>query len=190
MQDYRIVAATADDFAIIERIARQTWPSTFRGILSAEQIEYMLHLMYRPEALAEQVAGGHRFLLLLSPTTVRTRGIMAPTYPGGSAVRFRPVGYVSYQQDYLPGTTKIHKIYLLPSTQGRGYGKALLRKVERIAVNAGQQKLRLDVNYENKAVGFYEHYGFVKIGRFDTDIGNGYLMEDWQMEKPLVSTSP
>jgi ribosomal protein S18 acetylase RimI-like enzyme len=50
---------------------------------------------------------------------------------------------------------------------------------------AGQQKLRLDVNYQNRAIGFYEKLGFEKTGRCNTDIGNGYLMEDWMMEMPL-----
>ncbi len=54
-----------------------------------------------------------------------------------------------------------------------------------LARAAGQQKLRLDVNYKNRAIGFYEKLGFGKIERFNTDIGNGYMMEDWVMELSL-----
>ena len=178
--DYRIVAATPSDYPIIERIARATWPDTFAGILTSLQIEYMLERMYRPEAIAEQVGEGHVFHLLLAPDR-----LSASEYSGQPAIRYRPVGYVSHQLDYLPGTTKIHKIYLLPATQGVGYGRLLLNHVETIVRRTGQERLRLDVNYQNRAVTFYEHLGFTKLDRFDTDIGNGFLMEDWRMEKRL-----
>ena len=177
---YRIVTASPEDYPIIERIARATWPDTFAGILTSLQIDYMLDRMYRPEALSEQVRQGHVFHLLLAAEPSDE-----DAYSGQASIRYRSVGYVSHQIDYLPGTTKIHKLYLLPEVQGRGYGKVLIKHVVRTARQAGQQRLRLDVNYQNKAVAFYEYLGFIKIDRYDTDIGNGYLMEDWRMELPL-----
>lgn len=164
---YIIVPAAPVDFPTIQSIAHRTWPDTFRAILSPVQIDYMLAMMYSEAAIREQVAKGHKFHLLREEAEA--------------------VGYVSHQIDYLPGTTKIHKIYLLPSTQGKGYGRALIERVEQTARAASQSVLRLDVNYENPAVGFYEHLGFVKKERFNTDIGNGFLMEDWVMEKSLAS---
>ncbi len=181
MPSPRIIPATAGDYAAIERIARLTWPDTFQGILSTQQIEYMLDRMYRPEAIARQVAEGHVFHVLLDAD----RAPVAE-YSRQSGTRYRPVGYVSHQLDYLPGTTKIHKLYVLPGAHGRGFGRILVRKVESAARRAGQSALRLDVNYQNRAIDFYERLGFRKIGRLDTDIGNCFLMEDWQMEKLLV----
>jgi ribosomal protein S18 acetylase RimI-like enzyme len=175
----RIIPATPADLPLIERLARATWPATFGDIISAEQIEYMLHRMYRPEALEEQLAKGHVFHLILERA-----GTKAEDY-AGSSVQYRPVGYVSHELDYRPAATKIHKLYVLPGTQGKGFGRALVQKVERIARRAGQRALRLDVNYQNPAVGFYERLGFEKVERFDTEIGNGYLMEDWRMVKLL-----
>ncbi|MBC6995861.1 GNAT family N-acetyltransferase [Neolewinella lacunae] len=178
---HRIVAATPADYPTIQQIAHLTWPDTFAGILEPAQIAYMLHHMYRTEALEAQVAAGHVFYLLLEPQTEAA----APDYPPATGTAYAAVGYVSYQLDYLPGTAKIHKLYVLPSTQGKGYGKALIEHVATIATAAGQGALRLDVNYQNRAINFYEHLGFQKIDRFDTDIGNGYRMEDWRMERPL-----
>lgn len=160
---YRIIPALPTDRPLIRSIAQRTWPVTFTGILSPRQIDYMLERMYSEAAIGEQADEGHVFYLLAA---------------GGT-----PVGYVSHQLDYLPGTTKIHKIYLLPEAQGKGYGRALIEYVERLARRAGQGRLRLDVNYQNTAVSFYEHLRFVKIERCNTDIGNGYLMEDWVLEK-------
>lgn len=180
---FRILPATPAEYETIRQIAHATWPDTFGEILSAEQIEYMLSLMYNVDELAKQVANGVVFRLLVEAGP--TRATAGAGYFEGAPTRFTPVGYVGYQPDYLPNTTKIHKIYLLPSTQGKGYGRALINEVVAIARKAGQAKLRLDVNYQNKAIGFYEYLGFEKIERCNTDIGNGYLMEDWIMEMTL-----
>ena len=175
----RILQADPSDVETIERIARQTWPVTFGGILSAEQIEYMLDRMYRPESLLDQMQRGHVFHLLLVADDAQQ-----DEYAGQSR-RYRAVGYVSHQLDEAPGATKIHKLYVLPEFHGRGLGKELIRKVESIAARAGQFALKLDVNYQNAAIRFYERAGFEKVERFDTEIGHGYLMEDWRMVKLL-----
>lgn len=162
----RIEPATPLDFSTITSIAQRTWPDTFGDILSEEQIAYMLDMMYSEAALEEQITEkGHRFLLLKEAEEA--------------------VAYASYQIDYLTDTTKIHKLYCLPATQGKGYGKALILTVAKLAREKGQKRLRLDVNYQNKAVGFYHYLGFVTVDRIDTNIGNGYLMEDYVMEMEL-----
>lgn len=164
-----IVPASPADYPIVQRLAHTIWPPTFGNILSPAQIDYMLELMYSIPALTRQAAEGQVFHLL---------------YDDRPEVG-RPVGYLSHQLDYLPGTTKIHKIYLLPELQGRGYGRLLIQYAEQLARRAGQQRLRLDVNIHNRAITFYERMGFEKIERYDTDIGHGYLMEDWRMGKTL-----
>ena len=163
----------------IERIARNTWPETFGSILSEEQIEYMLDRMYRPESLREQMQRGHVFHLLLVADEAQ------PNEYAGRSNRYRAVGYVSHEIDEAPGATKIHKLYVLPEYHGRGLGKELVGKVESIATRAGQYALKLDVNYQNNAIRFYERLGFEKVERFDTEIGQGFLMEDWRMVKLL-----
>ncbi|THH37548.1 GNAT family N-acetyltransferase [Neolewinella litorea] len=185
MDPYRIEPAGENDTTTIQTIAYATWPQTFGSILSDAQIEFMLDRMYSTESLLRQLDEGHQYHLLLVLDN-------DPMYPDGGAQyahlqgqRYRAVGYVSHEIDYLPGTTKIHKLYLLPGSQGKGYGRILIERVERWAKKEGQQRLRLDVNYQNPAVEFYERLGFEKLGRHDTEIGNGFLMEDWQMEKAL-----
>ncbi len=165
MPRFHIRPASSHDFASITAIAQRTWPTTFGTILSAAQIAYMLEMMYAPEALERQVAQGHRFLLALQTE--------------------QALGYASYELDYLAGVTKIHKLYVLPQTQGNGLGRQLIDRVTSIAAAAGQQRIRLDVNYQNTAVGFYRHLGFQIVSRQDTDIGQGFLMEDYVMEKNL-----
>ena len=155
--------ATPADIPVIRDLALRTWPTTFAEILAPEQIDYMLALMYSPEALAEQMGPrGHRFLI-------------AQTADG-------PVGYLAYELDYRPRVAKVHKLYVLPDTQGHGVGRELLNAASARAVAARQTHLRLDVNYRNPATGFYERMGFTKVAEHTTDIGEGFLMEDYVYE--------
>jgi ribosomal protein S18 acetylase RimI-like enzyme len=39
----------------------------------------------------------------------------------------------------------------------------------------------LNVNRNNKALGFYQKFGFVILREEDIDIGNGYFMNDYIM---------
>lgn len=159
------------EYPTIELIAHATWPSAYGDILTPDQIDYMLAMMYSPEAIIKQVASGQSFYVL---ETVDMR-----------LHEKQIIGYVSHELDYKPGTTKIHKLYALPGVQGQGYGRKMVEHVADFARAAGQQKVRLDVNYKNRAIGFYEKLGFGKIERCDTDIGNGHLMEDWVMEMAI-----
>ena len=159
--------ASPADFPVIRDLAHRTWPVTFAGILAREQMAYMLEMMYSDAALREQTTErGHRFLLA--------------TDDDGAAL-----GYASYEPHYRPGTTKLHKLYVLPEEQGRGIGRALVTAVEAAAREAGDAVLRLDVNRDNAATGFYKHAGFTKVGAAVTDIGGGYVMDDLVYERAL-----
>jgi ribosomal protein S18 acetylase RimI-like enzyme len=81
---------------------------------------------------------------------------------------------------------KLHKLYLLPSSQGKGVGKSLLLEVTKRAREAGQKSLVLNVNkYNEKAINFYIAMGFVTIRQEVNDIGQGYVMDDDVMELSL-----
>ncbi len=164
-----IISAKEDHFAIIQNIARTTWPVTFGSILSAKQIDYMLEMMYSTEALTEQVnKKKHVFLLVKEQEEY--------------------LGYISYELNYRGlSKTKIHKIYLLPSAQGKGAGKFLIQHVSAIAHENKNQTLTLNVNRDNKAVQFYEAQGFLIAGKEDIDIGEGFWMEDFIMDKLLTA---
>ncbi|WP_295126302.1 GNAT family N-acetyltransferase [uncultured Chitinophaga sp.] len=151
----------------IQHIANNTWPETFGNILSADQISYMLLMMYDQQALLKQMNElGHVFLLA--------------RYEG------QTVGFASYELNYKgEPNIKLHKIYILPEMQGKKIGKQLIDEVAFIGRNAGQQALLLNVNRDNNAITFYERSGFTVIGEEDIDIGNGYFMNDAIMRKPL-----
>ncbi|WP_332913720.1 hypothetical protein [Algoriphagus boritolerans] len=50
-----------EELTKVQSIAHRTWPSTFKTILSPEQIEYMLNWMYSLKMLESQLEKGHTF---------------------------------------------------------------------------------------------------------------------------------
>lgn len=161
-----IEKAGLQDFDLIDGLVKKVWPQTYKNILSEEQIEYMLSMMYSLESYTEQIAvKGHHYLTIKEDDQY--------------------LGFASYELNYQYGKTKIHKIYILPQTQGKGIGRILLSKIEDIAKRNGNNIISLNVNRYNTALHFYEKTGFVKAGQEDINIGNGYLMEDYIMEKHI-----
>ena len=156
----------SDDIMIVNHLANEIWPSTFRDILSKEQISYMLDWMYSIETLQEQVQTGYLYYLAtLDGVAVGFLGL-EPNFPDQNQLR-------------------IHKIYVKPNVHKKGIGRALLNHSIDIAFDLDQTSLHLNVNKFNNAVGFYEHVGFKTIKEENIDIGKGYLMEDFVMELKL-----
>jgi diamine N-acetyltransferase len=162
-----ISEATIEDFGTIREIAYATWPVTYGEILSKEQLDYMLEMMYSEVTLLDNVTNkGHHFIL------ANENGI--------------PLGFASYEHHYLnTNTTRLHKLYLLPESQGKGMGKMLIDKIVALAKENQCDVISLNVNKFNKSHFFYTKMGFDIIAEEDLEIGNGYLMEDYKMEKKL-----
>lgn len=145
----------------VQDLAYRIWPNTFGEILSVEQIDYMLNWMYSEETLKRQLAEGHHFFLYEE---------------NGIALGF--MGIELFPDKRL----KIHKLYVLPETQGKGIGKQFIEFVKTWATTHEASAIFLNVNRFNKAVEFYKHIGMTIIKTEDIDIGKGYLMEDYVME--------
>lgn len=160
-----IKEATLEQLSIIHKLAYRIWPTTFKNILSDEQMAYMLSWMYSIPSLQKQMENGCHFLIAQKDKT--------------------SIGYASYQLNITEGVTKLHKIYFLPSEQGQGYGKEMILEVVKLAKENNQYFIQLNVNRFNKAAHFYTRLGFNVIRQEDIDIGNGYFMNDYVMELSL-----
>ncbi|EAZ79546.1 GNAT family N-acetyltransferase [Algoriphagus machipongonensis] len=161
-----ITSASTKELKEVQNLAHHTWPDTFGDILSPEQIEYMLNWMYSLETLEKQQKNGHIFLL--------------------AKEKDECLGFAGIEPNQTPGQTKIHKIYILPTAQGKGIGKKLIQAIKEIALANNQSSLLLNVNKYNKgAISFYEYLGFVNIKEEVIDIGNGYVMDDYVFEMKL-----
>jgi GNAT superfamily N-acetyltransferase len=155
--------ADLDDINTIGFLAQQIWPDAYGAILSPEQLKYMLKLFYSPNALRKQMLDDrHQFLIV--------------------ELEEDPIGFASWSISGEPSTVKLHKLYVLPTLQGKGLGRALLQFIFETLRPQGAATLRLNVNRHNKARQFYERMGFAVVGEEDIDIGHGYFMNDYIME--------
>lgn len=160
----RIRTISTPELFKVETIARATWPSTFAGILSSQQIEYMLNWMYDVALLANQLESGYTFLL--------------------AEEEGQALGFAVYQSNAMEAKTKLHKLYVLPIHHGKGIGKALLQEVVQRARIGVQEAVVLNVNkFNKKAIDFYLSMGFTIAQEEVIDIGNGYVMDDYVMTK-------
>jgi diamine N-acetyltransferase len=174
----QIRPATVADIPTIQRIARETWPSAYGEILQPGQIAYMLDRMYSTEALSAQMSitenapNPQQFLLL------RESRDNDDSYCGFAAFQTNASGR---------SVSKLHKLYCLPRTQGRGFGKMLVNEVKRLCLLEGQRSLILNVNKYNNARRFYEKLGFRVLREEVIDIGEGYVMDDYVFGIELTS---
>ena len=162
-----ISEANIGDIKQIQNIVHITWPITYGEILSKEQLDYMLDLFYSDEALTDQYNKKEQLFYMI--------------YEDGTNL-----GFIGIEHNYSGKTaTKIHKIYLLPETQGKGIGKKVIDEIGKLALDNNSTALILNVNRFNSALGFYKKIGFEVVDEVNIDIGKGYLMEDYVMEKKL-----
>jgi ribosomal protein S18 acetylase RimI-like enzyme len=161
-----ITQATILDIPAIRQIAETTWAETYGKILSAEQLKYMLDSIYSASSLEEQMRKEHQFFFFLE---------------NAKTIGFIDVEKISDEK------TKLHKLYLLPNQQGKGYGKLLMNFALKKAKEQHSSVLQLNVNRFNApAIRFYQKSGFSVVEEVDIPIGSGYFMNDFVMEKNIV----
>ena len=159
MTEIQITPAGLSDRAFIRSVSERTWPSTYGHIISQEQIDFMLKWMYSDASLEKQMNTSCAFYI--------------------ANMNGSDIGFCSVSEEN--GAHKLNKLYVLPSAQGSGAGKALLNKCIEVAKAAGSSSLFLQVNKLNAAYSFYLKYGFIKEAEFKFDIGNGFFMDDYVM---------
>ena len=156
--------ATEKDIPLIHDLAHKIWPQAYSKLLSIDKINYMLELFYSEASLQKQIKEHHTFLIVYDETV--------------------PTGFASYSE-IEKGVFKLHKIYILPTQQGKGTGRFLIENVIKNILPHGAQTLQLNVNRQNRAKDFYEKLGFIVIKEVDVDIGHGHFMNDYVMEKKI-----
>lgn len=156
--------ASIKDIPAIQAMAKIAFPDTYKDIITPEQCDYMMDMMYSTASLTKQMKeDGHTYLIYTDE-------------------QGKDVGYVSVQP-LGDDVVELQKIYVLPDCQGHGLGKLLFNE----AITWIKQhcptpyRVELHVNRYNRALHFYEHLGMRKLRQGDYDIGNGYFMNDYIM---------
>lgn len=159
----KIQKATPKDIPLIQEIAAKSWRAHYPSIISHEQIDYMLDLMYSETELKKHFNNPNYQYYLL-----------------GDEENF--LGIMGFEFHYELETTKLHRIYLLDEAKGKGLGKFALNFLKNEVIKSGDQRIILNVNKENPSYHFYVSQDFKVFEEGVFDIGNGYVMDDYLME--------
>ena len=160
--------ADLEDIPRIRDLAQLAFRATYRDILSPQQLEYMMEMMYSAESLRRQMTEEHNTFFIEE---------------GKGYVSFRPDGNVGPVAVY-----HLEKLYVLPEWQKTGLGRRLFNHIVeevRRAADGKPARLELNVNRRNPALEFYEHIGMRRDRQGDFPIGNGYYMNDYIMALDL-----
>lgn len=161
----KLIEATEKDISLIQNLAKRSWKSAYADILCEEQMEFMLNTMYSTQEISNHLnnINYHYYLIF-------------------DEVQDSFEGFIGYENAYENATTKLHRIYLVPESKGKGFGKEALLFLIRKASENGDHRIILNVNKYNSARKFYELQGYKVYDEGVFDIGNGFVMDDYLME--------
>ncbi len=160
-----IKPVTPPEVPAISALAREIWQASYPGIITQEQIDFMLEQRYGHERLYDDLEDAHKWL-------------------DQAFCEGRRIGF-AFSEIYK-GEFKLDKLYIHPDVQRQGVGGQLIAHVAVRAAKMGYPCVILAVNKRNeKAINSYKKYGFVVREAIVDDIGRGFVMDDYIMEKKL-----
>lgn len=169
MNEFAIRPLAESEVETLIRLAREIWHAHYPGIISREQIDVMLEHRYSSSVVRESLHNQNWDAAWLKPAATPTL-----------------LGFANSFADAEPGTWKLDKLYVHPAHQRKGIGMAMLVETKKHALDSGARRLILRVNRRNAiALSAYSKYGFRIYGENVLDIGNGFVMDDYQLEMDL-----
>ncbi|RAP75716.1 GNAT family N-acetyltransferase [Paenibacillus montanisoli] len=156
---------TADEISEVAQLAAVIWRDYYVSIISSEQIEYMINKFQSISAITDQIHHqGYEYYSI--------------HHDGAN------VGYMSVRQD--EGKLFLSKIYISKEHRGRGYASHAFEFLEQLCKERKLSRIWLTVNRHNESsIAVYKKKGFRTIQVQIADIGNGYVMDDFIMEKEI-----
>ena len=158
-----VIAADVESILKIEKLANEIWSEHYTGIVSKEQIDYMLANLQSAEAIEKQIDEGYMYYLVIDNNG-------------------KEIGYLAFLQK--EGECLLSKIYLKKESRGKGYGRQALEFVCHVAKLSKAKKVKLFVNKKNtSSIEAYKRCGFNIAEALVSDAGNGFVLDDYRMEK-------
>ena len=154
-----------EDIEQLANLASEIWHEYWTVILSSQQIDYMVEKFQSETAIKSQIKNEKYIYHILKDNE-------------------NIIGYfgVSYKNDYL----FLSKLYIKKDFRGLGFGKIAFNEVKNIARKYNKQSIQLTVNkYNINTIEAYKKWGFKTIDDVVTDIGNGFVMDDYIMQFEL-----
>lgn len=160
-----IEALSAIDIGILSKTAKEIWNEYFPFLLSQDQIDYMLDKFLSYDVLIEQMQEGYEYYLALDDDNA-IEGFFV----------------IHPEKDKL----FLSKMYLSKDYRNKGASTPMFDFIENRAQELGLNKIYLTVNkYNKQPMNVYRHRGFEVVDSVVTDIGEGFVMDDFIMEKTL-----
>lgn len=156
-------AKTNSDFNTISVLAKSIWTEHYTPIIGLNQVNYMLDNFQSQKAIERQInSDNYHYYIMMDEN--------------------KAIGYLSIKQN--DDTLFLSKIYINKSSRGKGLGKIAMHFIEEQAKDLNCKIIYLTVNkYNTNSIMAYQKTGFVKTEELVIDIGNGYVMDDYRMEK-------
>lgn len=162
-----IPIVTDEQIDTLAFMADTVWHEWFSSIISAEQIDYMLKKFQSFASIKNQIQNQEYEYYFLNA--------------GGTNV-----GYIGIHPDEENKKLFLSKIYILQSFRGNRYASEAFEFLEGICQGMGFEAIWLTVNKHNdNALHVYSKRGFENIRSEVTDIGSGFVMDDYIMEKKI-----
>jgi diamine N-acetyltransferase len=162
-----LVAVTGTaQIADVARMAREVWHEYYVPLIGQAQVDYMVARFQTAGAIQSQIQSGYEYF------QVQQAG--------------ESIGYVAIRDDAADRRVFISKLYVLAAHRKSGAGRKVLGLIERIARERGAAHLWLTVNKANPSVRAYERLGFTIAEAMVVDIGGGFVMDDYRMEKAVT----
>jgi GNAT superfamily N-acetyltransferase len=163
--DVITTVADARDIDTVACLAREIWYEHYVPIIGLAQVDYMVARIQGVAAITDQVRSGLEYFLL---------------WAAGEAA-----GYFAVQAEPATAQMFISKFYIRKELRGRRLAVTALLYIESLCRARGLVRLWLTVNKFNPALEVYKRLGFVITQDVVTDIGGGFVMDDFRMEKPV-----
>lgn len=147
---------------VVADLAAEIWTEHYTPIIGSDQVEYMVDKFQSLQAISDQIDNKYLYYLIKQAD--------------------QHVGYIGIE----PKEDKLFlsKFYIKSSQRGNGLGKEAMEFIEKLASQMGLKKIALTVNkYNSLTIDIYLSLGFVNVGAIVTDIGNGFIMDDFLLEK-------
>jgi diamine N-acetyltransferase len=157
--------STTTQLAEVARMAHEVWNEYYVPIIGRAQVDYMVAKFQTAEAMQSQLDSGYEYFQIQQ---------------GGALI-----GYAAIRHDAADARLFISKLYVLAAHRKSGAGRKCLELIEHMAQDRGATHLWLTVNKGNPSVRAYERLGFRIVESMVMDIGGGYVMDDYRMEKPV-----
>ncbi len=159
---------STDNIETVASLAREIWNEHFTPLIGQAQVNYMLKQFQSPSSIRKQISSGHVYFLAQQNN--------------------RNIGYAGVIPDNEKATLQLSKFYMLQQLRGQGLGRELMHYIEALCRNRQITRIWLTVNRHNAApIAAYEKMGFIRTDEVVQDIGGGYVMDDFIMEKQLSS---